>query len=275
MITLTGFADEISSDLEVQLDVMASEGISHLEFRGVFGKNVLKLTDSEISYVKDRLDARGFKVSSIGSPIGKIEIMDKFDPHLNDFKRAIEIANYFGTSNIRIFSFHIPKGDDPSLHRKEVITRMRHLTWIAEQENVQLLLENEKGVYGDTGERCQDILMSCNSSNLRAAFDPANYVQCGVRPMEEAYPIIQPFISYIHVKDALMGSGKVVPAGEGDGQLQRLTAELKRQGYNGFMSLEPHLAAIDKFHGFKNEDLFVIAVRALKKLLKEVELEWN
>lgn len=275
MITLTGFADEISPDLEVQLNVLASEGISHLEFRGVWGKNVLKLTDEEIARVKERLDARGFQVSSIGSPIGKIKITDSFEPHMEDFNRAIYVAKYFGAPFIRIFSFFIPEGEDPAIYRDEVLSRMKQLVRLAEQEGVQLLHENEKDIYGDTGERCLEIFQACDSSHLRGAFDPANYVQCGVRPMSEAYPLVEPYIAYYHIKDALMESRKVVPAGEGDGQLQQLIGVLKEQRFNGFLSLEPHLSAAGVYEGFSGPDLFVVAVKALKKLLAEAGLEWN
>ncbi|TVY10280.1 sugar phosphate isomerase/epimerase family protein [Paenibacillus cremeus] len=275
MVTLSAFADEISPDLEVQLDVLASEGISHLEFRGVWGKNVLKLTDEEIAKVKERLDARGFKLSSIGSPIGKIKITDSFEPHLEEFKRAIYLAKYFGAPNIRLFSFFLPEGEDPSAYRDEVLSRMKQLVTLAEQEGVQLLHENEKDIYGDISERCLDIVQSCDSPNLRCAFDPANFVQCGVRPMTEAHPLLAPYITYYHIKDALMESRKVVPAGEGDGQLQELISVLKKQGFGGFLSLEPHLSSAEAFKGFSGPGAFVLAVRALKKLLVEAKLEWN
>lgn len=275
MITLTGFADEISPDLEVQLDVLASEGISHLEFRGVWGKNVLKLTDEEIAQVKERLDARGFKVSSIGSPIGKIKITDAFEPHMQDFQRAIYVAKYFGAPFIRIFSFFIPEGEHPEIYHEEVMRRMKQLVRLAEHEGIQLLHENEKDIYGDTGERCLEIFRACDSSNLRGAFDPANYVQCGVRPMTEAYPLVAPYITYYHIKDALMESRKVVPAGEGDGQLQQLIGLLKEHDFSGFLSLEPHLSAAGAFQGFSGPELFVVAVKALKKLLTDADLEWN
>lgn len=275
MITLTGFADEISPDLEVQLDVLASVGISHLELRGVWGKNVLQLTDEEAAAVKARLGERGFRVSSIGSPIGKINITDAFEPHLHDFRRAIALAKLFEAPYIRIFSFFIPEGEDPAGCREEVLSRMTQLARLAEQEDVVLLHENEKEIYGDNGERCLEILQACDSPNLRGTFDPANFVQCGVRPMSEAYPLVSPFIEYIHIKDALMESGKVVPAGEGDGELRELIGTLKQQGYAGFMSLEPHLSAAETFQGFSGPELFVVAVNALKKLLTEANIEWN
>ncbi|MCZ8513213.1 sugar phosphate isomerase/epimerase [Paenibacillus filicis] len=275
MITLTAFADEISPDLEVQMDVLASEGISHIEFRGVWGKNVLKLTDEEIAQVKERLDSRGFNISSIGSPIGKIKITDAFEPHLEDFKRAIALAHYFDAPFIRIFSFFMPEGENPAVYREEVLSRMKQLVSLAEQEGVVLLHENEKDIYGDTGERCLDILQACDSPHLRAAFDPANFVQCGVRPMEEAFPLVEPYIAYYHIKDALSETRKVVPAEEGDGQLRELTGMWKEPKYEGFLSLEPHLSAVGAIQGFSGPDLFKAAAQALKKLLTEADIEWK
>jgi sugar phosphate isomerase/epimerase len=275
VVTLTGFADEISQDLEVQLDVLQSEGIRHLELRNVWGKNVLELTDEEAARLKQRLQERGFKLSSIGSPIGKIRISDPFEPHLKSFSRAIELARYLEAPYIRIFSFFIPEGEEAGTYEGEVLSRMKQLTAIAEREDIRLVHENEKHVYGDTGERCLGILQACDSPQLRAAFDPANFVQCGVRPMTDAYPLLAPYVAYIHIKDALMDSGEVVPAGHGDGELPQLVQELKRRQYAGFMSLEPHLSAAGTFEGYSRPDLFVAAVRALKKLLKEHEVEWN
>ncbi|MCZ8513271.1 sugar phosphate isomerase/epimerase [Paenibacillus filicis] len=275
MVTLTGFADEISPDLEVQLDVLASEGISHLELRGVWGKNVLELSDEEIDRVKARLDERGFKVSSIGSPIGKIKITDPFEPHIERFHRSVYVAKALNAPYIRIFSFFLPEGDEPSVYRSEALSRMKRLARLAEREGVVLLHENEKEIYGDNGERCLEILQACDSPNVRAAFDPANFVQCGVRPMSEAYPLVKDYVAYFHIKDALMASGKVVPAGEGDGELNQVVAELGRLGYGGFLSLEPHLSAAETFQGFSGPELFVVAVKALKKLLAEADIAWN
>ncbi|MBE1440602.1 sugar phosphate isomerase/epimerase family protein [Paenibacillus sp. OAS669] len=274
MITLTGFADEISSDLEEQLDVLESEGIYHLELRSVWGKNVLKLSNEETVKVKERLDQRGFRVSSIGSPIGKIKITDAFEPHLEEAKHAIQLAKFFAARYVRIFSFYIPDGN-PADYRAEVLGRMERLTRLAESEGVILLHENESHIYGDTGERCLDILQANASAHLRAAFDPANFVQCKVEPVTQAYPLLSEYISYIHIKDALMENDKVVPAGEGDGQLCQLIHKLNERGYSGFLSLEPHLKAEGKWQGFDKPELFVVAAKALKQLLAENNITWS
>lgn len=274
MITLTGFADEISPDLDVQLDVLESESIRYLELRGVWGKNVLQLTEEEALTVKERLAERRVGVSSIGSPIGKIQITDDFETHFEDAERAVRLAKFFQAPYVRVFSFYIPDGDYEK-HRPEVLRRMLRLAQLAEREGVVLLHENESHIYGDTGERCLDLLQTVSSLHLRAAFDPANFVQCGVKPVNQAYPLVGDYTAYIHVKDAIMGKGTVVPAGDGDGELRQLIHELSRRRFSGFMSLEPHLRAAGNFEGFTNPGLFVEASKAIKRLLAEQAMEWN
>jgi sugar phosphate isomerase/epimerase len=275
MWTLTGFADEIAPDLDVQLDTLADESIRYLELRGVWNKNVLDLTDSEIATVKSTLSQRGFGVSSLGSPIGKIPIADDFGPHLDRFRRALQVARNLEAPYIRIFSFFIPAGQDAAHYRDEVLDRMGQLVRAAEGADVTLLHENEKEIYGDTPARCLDILTQINSPILRAAWDPANFVQCGVRPHTEGYDSLRPFIAYVHIKDALLASGQVVPAGQGDGEVRETIAALRVSGFDGFFSLEPHLAAAGTFSGFSGPELFRVAVKALKDLLREQDIEWS
>ena len=112
MWTLSGFADEISPDLDLQLETLLREGIRQLELRSAWGKNVLALTDAEIETVKRNLERSGIKVSSIGSRIGKIKIMDDFSPHLAAFDRALHVSRVLDASFICIFSFFIFAGAD-------------------------------------------------------------------------------------------------------------------------------------------------------------------
>jgi sugar phosphate isomerase/epimerase len=275
MWTLSAFADEISPELDQQLETLAGEAIRHLEFRGVWKKNVLDLSDAEIETVKAALSRSGVAVSSIGSPIGKIAIGDDFAPHLARFQRAIQVAHALEAPFIRIFSFFMPPGQDPARYRDEVLDRMGRLVHAAEGSGVTLVHENEKEIYGDTPARCLDILTQIDSPILRAAWDPANFVQCGVRPHSEGYAALRPYIAYVHVKDALLGSGQVVPAGQGDGELRETIAALRESGFDGFFSLEPHLASAGKFSGFSGPDLFKVAAGAFKELLHEQRIAWS
>ncbi|MED1201804.1 sugar phosphate isomerase/epimerase family protein [Heyndrickxia acidicola] len=275
MVTLSGFADEISSDLDVQLNILQSEGIRYIEFRGIWNKNVLDLTDNELTKMKKVLHQKGFRISSIGSPIGKISIIDNFEEHVKRFERAIYVAKFFDTKYIRIFSFYIPGGKDPEFYRDEVMRRLSKLVKKAEEEGIVLLHENEKDTYGDNAERCLDIMKTIHSSHLQSAFDPANFVQCGVKPYSEAYPLLQPYIEYVHIKDALFIDGKEVPAGQGDGEVQEVLGALINRGYNGYLSLEPHLAASGTFSGFSGPELFKVSAQALKDLLTELQYAWK
>ncbi len=272
--TLSAFADEISPDVDVQVETLGREGIKHLELRGAWGKNVLALSDAEIDTVKATLGRQEIKVSAIGSPIGKIKITDEFDQHLAAFERALHLARIFNAPFIRIFSFFMPHGEDPERYREQVLERLHAIVRRAEGSDITLLHENEKEIYGDSPQRCLDLLTQINSPILRAAWDPANFVQCGVRPYADGYAALRPFIKYIHVKDAVRATGEVVPAGQGDGEWLATLRALQDSGFDGFFSLEPHLQQAGPFAGFSGPALFGVAAEAFKSLLREQHIAW-
>jgi sugar phosphate isomerase/epimerase len=272
--TLTGFADEISPELEEQLETLAQESVGYMELRSVWNTNVLDLTDDELHRVKSASAERGIRISSIGSPIGKVPVTEPFGPHLELFRRALHAADGMGAPYIRVFSFFIPEGQEPGHYRDEVIDRMGIIAGEAEDSGVTLLHENEKDIYGDVPSRCLDILAGVGSPALRAAWDAANFVQCGVRPYKEGYASLRPYVEYVHVKDALFGSDRVVPAGEGDGQLPETLSALRVSGFDGFFSLEPHLASAGTYSGFSGPALFRKAAGAFKDLLRRQGIEW-
>jgi sugar phosphate isomerase/epimerase len=272
--TLTGFADEISPELDEQLHTLAQDSISYMELRSVWNTNVLDLTDEDLERVKSAAAERGIGISSIGSPIGKVPLTDPFGPHLERFRRALHAADVMDAPYVRVFSFFIPEKQEPGRYREEVIDRMGILAGEAEDSGVTLLHENEKDIYGDVPTRCVDILAGVGSPALRAAWDAANFVQCGVSPYSEGYASLRPYIEYVHVKDALSGSDRVVPAGAGDGQLPETLSALRASAFDGFFSLEPHLASAGPYSGFSGPELFGKATGAFKELLRTQDIEW-
>jgi sugar phosphate isomerase/epimerase len=273
--TLTGFADEISPDLDEQLDGLTEEAISYMELRSVWETNVLDLTDEELEKVASAATERGIGISSIGSPIGKVPVLDPFGPHLKRFRRALRAAEVMRSPYIRVFSFFIPEGHDPGDYREEVIERMGVLAGEAQRAGVTLLHENEKEIYGDVPSRCIDILAGVGSPALRAAWDAANFVQCGIsHPYTDGYESLRPYIEYVHVKDALSSSGKIVPAGEGVGQWPDTLSALDASGFDGFFSLEPHLSSAGQYSGFSGPELFGEAVTAFRELLRNQGIAW-
>ncbi|WNR42660.1 sugar phosphate isomerase/epimerase family protein [Paenibacillus roseipurpureus] len=272
-VKLTCFADEISGDLEEQLDVLAQEGLTHLEIRNVWGKNVLELNEEELVQIRKTVDERGFAVSSVASPIGKYPLAEDFAPQLEAMHRAVRAAQALGTPYIRIFSYHPPEGKDLDACREEVMSRLSQLTKIAEMHGVILILENDNKLYGSKDERCLDILQHCSSPSLRLAFDPGNFVMNDVKPVEEAYPKLSEYIDYVHVKDAKSAPHQFVPAGKGEGQIEQLFVNLRERAYTGYLSVEPHL------HHYlphaSNPKRVVTAIRAVQDLLSRAELAWK
>jgi len=268
MIRISAFADEISQDPVEQVDVLSRHGIKAIEFRAIHGTNVLDLADAQHAAFRDLLSARGFQLSAIGSPIGKIRITDPFDEHLERFDRAMDLADFYQAPRIRVFSFYMPPGDDPASHRDEVVRRMAELSRRAGARGIALYLENEKGIYGDTATRVADVLETVNSPALRHAFDPANYVEVR-QPIDEAWARLRHLVSHFHVKDYDAAQERNVPAGAGDGLIPRLLQEAYDTGYDGFAVLEPHLTIAGLSSGFAGPERFAEAVAALKGILDE------
>jgi sugar phosphate isomerase/epimerase len=269
MWTLSGFADEIAADAGVQCETLNSLGIGHLEFRSAWETNVLDLDDDRLEAAGEILAAHHIQTSCVGSPIGKIAITDDFEPHLVRFERALHVARVLHAPYIRLFSFFIPAGQEPGRYRDEVLTRMAGFVAAARGHDVLLLHENEKNIYGDIPQRCLDIVESVGSAQLRLIWDAANFVQCGVRPFTDGYADLRPYVDYLHIKDAVMATGAVVPAGEGDGELSATLRALKGDGFDGFFSMEPHLASAATMGGFSGVDLFTRATHAFTRLLDD------
>lgn len=274
MWTLSGFADEISDDFEVQCQLLAQLDMKYLEFRSAWGTNILDLDDEQLDRAEDVLQRYDVRVSSIGSPLGKIFIDEDFDAHLVRARRAVDVAIRLGAQFIRVFSFFMREGMDPDEQRDEVLRRMRALADEAERGGVIMVHENEKDIYGDIPRRCADIIASVDSPHLKAAWDAANYVQVGVRPFDEGWALIRPHLAYMQIKDAIAATGEVVPTGRGDGQMVETIRALKADGFDGFFSLEPHLGSAHALGGFSGPELFTEAHTAFTELLSAEGIEY-
>jgi 3-dehydroshikimate dehydratase len=274
MFILSAFADEIDPDPQKQIDVLKQCGIRHVEFRSILKTNVLDLTDLQINEFKALLDRHGFKLSAIGSPIGKIKIDQPFPPHLERFKRAIELCKVFGTPNIRMFSYYLPEGGEWDNWRRDILDRMWDKLRLAEKADVRLLHENEHAIYGEDPERVRDLLDTVDSENFRAVYDPANYVFGGFDPWK-GWELTRDWTVHFHIKDWVHGEKHGRVAGEGQGRIPEVMAEAVRMNYDGFATLEPHLIGGGPTGGVTGPDLFPKAAAAFKKVLDSVGAQYQ
>ncbi|NQX28237.1 sugar phosphate isomerase/epimerase [Microbacteriaceae bacterium VKM Ac-2854] len=271
--TLSGFGDEIDPDPTIQLAVLRALGAGSIEVRSAWGVNVVDLDDEQLARLAELVRAKEFGVSAVASPIGKVDVALDAELEVARLARIIRVAQALGTPNIRVFSFFRSPGVTVESVRDDVLVRMRLLADLAEREGVVLLHENEKDIYGDTPERVLDLVESVGSPALRLAWDNANFVQVGVRPFDEGYAKLRPYLDYLQVKDAVATTGAVVPSGEGDGQLLETLTALRDDGYTGFASLEPHLASAHELGGFSGPEAFGSAARAFRGLTDGLGIE--
>ena len=277
---LSAFSDEYSPSLDEQIEGLITSKIRMTELRGVDGINVSDLTQFQASDVHKKLESSGISVSAIGSPIGKIKITDPFEPHLDKLKNTCEIADILYASRIRMFSFYIPDGKYDE-YKNEVIDRLGKMLDVADEYGVKLCHENEKGIYGDTPERCLEILDEFDG-RLGCVFDPANFIQCGQETLS-AWEMLKGHVQYLHIKDAL-SNGTVVPAGKGEGHLTEILTDFVSRGGTA-VTIEPHLkvfdglnaleldsarSAVDDYQYKTTDSAFDAACAALRKVLEGI-----
>lgn len=246
--TLGAFADEAGNDIDTQIKALHENNVPLLELRLIDGVHTSAMKPDAARELKKKLDANDVKIWSMGTNIGKIGIKDDVKPHYELFKNTVEISGILGASAIRMFSFFMPEGEDPSIYRDEVMERLLRLSEIAEGSGLILCHENEKAIYGDTALRCKDILDTLPM--YRAVYDPANFIQCE-QPTIEAWDILEPYIEYMHIKDCIWGGG-IVPAGKGDGHIPELLARYEKIGGDK-LTLEPHLTVFDGLKSMERE----------------------
>lgn len=277
------FGDEVADGLEAQLAALRAQNVRFLEVRAVSKTNVADLSDDALDRMRRRLAESRVGVSAIASPVGKTPIQDDFGVDRRRFHRAAEAARRLGTSRIRVFSFYVPDGRYDA-HRDEVVRRLAVLAREAESGALTLVHENESYIYGDTPERCRDLIEAVGSPALRLAFDPGNFVQVGVRPYAEAWPLLKPYVTHVHIKDAVavdrtglapypapVPHGRLMDAvrlpGEGEGELRPLLRALADRAYGGFLAVEPHLER--RLPDQDGPSRFGAAVASLRVLLRE------
>ena len=251
--------DEIDADLGRALDVMAEYGVRGAELRQIWDKNISEAPEEYWQRAKRELDARGMTVVGIASPFYKCDLPGA-EPDgpagplhsasargLGDqialLERCIEAAQFFDTKLIRTFSFW-KHGPLTPLQEEMIVDAYAEPAAIAERARVILGIENEHACCLATGAQTARVLEEIASPSVRAIWDPGNAFMAGEVPFPTGYDAIKDFIAHVHVKDAYLPNGALVPewavVGEGAIDFAGQFAALKQSGYDGWLSLETH-----------------------------------
>ena len=318
-ILLSGFADEAANEkLAVQqYSAFAALGLKYYSIRFVDAgqgiKNVMELGDDEIQHLVKMQADYGLKVSSIGSPIGKVKLQDvddgtsnrfvPFDTYLKeDVATACDRAEAFGARLIRGFSFYHPKGTQPEQHLDQVCDQLGQIAEACDQRGLTFGLEVEANLVGQTGDLLAAIADKVNHPAMLTIFDAANIVTQGFTADETyaQYLAMKPSLGWVHIKDYHDPSprGRIehvdeaslsnfVPADVGDSGHEAILRDLRdvlpalhqrmtARGADGdFLDLEPPVKGGGQFGGFSGPDGFGVALRGLCRVLDYVEIPYG
>lgn len=267
MIKLCAFSDEATDSLSGQIAALHRNDITLTELRSVDKVNVSKLTERQAKEIAKALNGEGISVWSVGSPLGKTDIDISLKVWTDSVKSICGIANVLDADKIRAFSFFNAYGQS-----EKVIEYLNIAAEIAKTFGVTLYHENEKEIYGDTFDRV--LFLMQNLVGWEFIYDPANFIQC----REKAHITLDLVkkCGYYHIKDVIAATVENVPAGEGDGAIDRLIDLIEK---DTVFTIEPHLAIFGSYsqidntemklkHSYAdNDEAFDAAVTALKKLL--------
>ena len=257
---LTGFADEASAGIDGQIKATKELGWTNIEARSVDGKNLHDIADREFDVVSGKLRDAGIQVNCFGSAIanwGK-HIDQPFDSSLEEAKRAIPRMKRLGSRLIRIMSFAVLKDRGPEDQMEEErFRRLRTLHKMFADEGLTVVHENCMN-YGGMGWTYTMKLIE-NIPGLKLVFDTGNPVSsddCSKKPPYpkqsswEFYSHVKEHVAYVHVKDGIWDPEKKSATwtfpGEGQGDVRRIVKDLLARGYEGGISIEPHIAVV--FH---------------------------
>ena len=316
-LVLSGFADETDSlkRSEQQFCVFAALGLKYLTLRfidvGDGIKNVMQLTDAEIVKVKAQLKDYGLSVSSLGSPIGKVKLLDQEDGTSNrfvpfaeylekDVRRACELACQFETKLLRGFSFYHPKATEAEKHIPQVVDQLGSIAEMVDSYNLTYGLEVEANLVGQTGTLLGQISKAVSHPAIVLIFDGANMVCQGMGPEQlfEQYMAMRENLGWVHIKDYRSPGTRTthvdeeslknfVPANMGDTGHEAILRDLKTvlpaietrmaaRGVDGvFADLEPHVRGGGQFGGFSGPDGFGVALRGFCEVLDYVGIGYN
>lgn len=260
---LTGFADEAAQDIDNQIRITKELGWKHIEARSVDGINIHDLPENKFEEVAEKLTKAGVKVNCFGSTIANwaCQIGDPFQDTIERVERAIPRMQKLNTNLVRIMSYAFPS-DMNDLQEKERFSRLREITKRFTDAGLLPVHENCMNYGGMSYQHTLKMLE--NVPGLKLVFDTGNPVFNKDRSKPQPWPWqsswefysnVKEHISYIHIKDAKMANGSDTPTytypGDGDGDVIRILNDLIASGYNGGISIEPHLANV--FHGNKTE----------------------
>lgn len=251
---LTGFADEVSQDLEKQIQVTKELEWNAIEARSVWGTNIHDISEKDFERVRRVLDDAEVRVNCFGSTIANWSkrVSDPFDISIAEVERAIPRMHALETKLIRIMSYARCLGEEQN--KEERFRRLREICGRFIDAGITPVHENCMNYGGMSW--CHSLELIDNVPGMKLVFDTGNPViseDCSKMTGEtqdpaEFFKQVKKHIAYIHIKDARLENGaeSFLYPGDGDACILQILQMLYDSNYQGGISIEPHMASV--FH---------------------------
>jgi sugar phosphate isomerase/epimerase len=255
--------DELTNELDQAADFLSSYNLHWCELREIWKNNLMNSPQEDLDRAKKILDRHKLQVSEIASPIFKWnlpQVPAKANEKRDEFKasfteqdadplleKSFKIARFFNTRKVRIFAYW--RVDDRERAYPFIRDRLAKAAQLAAKNEIILTLENEFACNVGTGAELGRILRDINSPHLRGVWDPGNAAFLGEVPYPDGYNAVRGLFAHMHVKDARKdpktGKNEWAPVGGGTIDFKGQFQALRRDKYDGTISLETHYRRAD------------------------------
>ena len=285
---MTGFADEAAVGIDGQIKATRELGWKNIESRNIDGVNIHDLDDKAFDVVYGKLQDAGVSINCFGSAIANWakNIDQPMEPDVQALNRAILRMGRLGTKLIRIMSYAVLPDRSPEDQMKE--ERFRRLNLITQRlldAGIQPVHENCMN-FGGMGWSYTLALIE-NVPGLKLVFDTGNPVFTDDRTKPAPYPkqsswefynIVKKHVVYIHIKDGIWDNEKTnyTYPGLGNGDVRQVVEEAIKSGYDGGISIEPHLGAVFHDPSVKTDEdrkyaMYIEYGRRMEQMIAEIK----
>ena len=243
-----GIADEAGKTIAEQIRAHKELGWDLIEVRNVEGVNLTDLPDDKFEATLAALNDAKIGIACFASQLANWArpITGDFSVDVAELKRAIPRMHKAGTKFIRCMSYpndkNSPWPDDK--WRDEAVRRLKELARMAEDGGVVLVHENCSGWGGQGPKQMAEIWERVGSPAFQLCYDTGNLH--GNDPWE-FYLASREHAVHVHVKDYRKlpdGKEEACFPGEGIGRVADVLSDLMTRGYDGAISIEPHMSSV-------------------------------
>lgn len=241
---LSFITDEVTQDFQEAIAFAKEQGLTGLELRSVDDCPIHTVSAETARIWRQQLDEEGLQVSNLAGSFYKSgTTREELDGELQKLEKLCILGDSLDCHTIRGFAF-FREGDAPAAPEM-LVPYFAEATVLLKKYGKKLILEADPSVNTPNHRSLCDLLDLLDPEYFGAVYDPGNNLFDPYReePFPYGYETIASHLCHVHVKDAVYdeaGEPRCVAPGQGLVRYAAMLSRLKADGYDGWLSLEPH-----------------------------------